>query len=110
MDVLKGNKKASSFIDVLSDRIPDADDNTSGWPFAFMQNALISLLTFFELVENKGKISLVIDIATIVLNNVDIIWFDNNEGSEEEELEIFGKEVSVLFNVINEISKKRKWN
>lgn len=107
IDVLEGNQKASFIIDELGSNIPDGDDNTSGWPFAFMQNALISLLEFFELVEDKGeKKSSFVDIVNILLNNVDIIWHDNNEGSEEEEFEIFGKEISILFNAINKISEK----
>lgn len=106
IDVLEGNQKASFVIDELGNDIPDGDDNTSGWPFAFMQNALISLLEFFELVETKAeKKSSFVDIANTLLNNVDIIWHDNNEGSEEEFV-IFGKEISILFNAINEISKK----
>lgn len=91
----------SSVINELDSIIPDGEES-SGWEFDFVQNSLLSLLSFFNFLVDR-KSSLFIDVILGVLINIDVIW--SEESDEVDESVELSKEVTLLYKSIEMIKK-----
>lgn len=98
---IKNPENLSSIINELDSVIPDGEES-SGWEFDFVQNSLLSLLSFFNFLMNK-KSSLFIDVIFGVLINIDVVW--SEESDEVDESAEFSKEVTLLYKSIEMIKK-----
>lgn len=90
---IKKPERLSSIINELDSIIPDGEES-SGWEFDFVQNSLLSLLSFFNFLMDR-KNSLFIDVVLGVLINIDIVW--NEESDEVDESLELSKEVTLLY-------------
>ena len=88
-------------VNELDKIIPDGEESC-GWEFDFVQNSLLSFVSFFNFLIDR-KTSLFIDVVLGVLINIDIVW---SEGNDEVDGSIkLSKEVTLLYTSIRHIKK-----
>lgn len=86
----------SSIINELESIIPDGEES-NGWEFDFVQNALLSLLSFFNFLMNK-KSFLFIDVILGVLINIDSVWSERDDKLDKKKE--LSREISILYDAI----------
>ena len=97
-----------NIVNELDKIIPDGDEST-GWEFDFVQNALISFLMFFDLAK-KEKIELFVDVVSKVIDNLDVLWYEYGKPLGVDENRVFNKEIAIIINAIKDIKNKKHYS